>query len=291
MERGHLKEAVHTLIFSDVHLGSSICEARALHRAIEKYEAEYIIGNGDLFNRSNFELSALTSVRSRVPNAIEHPHRLPRSHLKLLQDLNGRAKRDCRVIWVHGNHDDGIWQVLSCFIGASVYEEYEWEYRGEKFLAIHGDQFDSFYHNNPIISEVATLVYEAIQRCGPRAQWICSLLKNRSKHYTRAIDFVAQGATAHAAHKGVQHVFCGHTHLAEHRFLNGVHYYNSGCWTARPSSFITIGEKGIRIHYFDNEGNELHIDGPYPLKRFPEEKSYVTSRVMSAIMHNELAPF
>lgn len=267
------REKVHTIIFSDLHVSSALFKAKVLREVLNGYEAEQFVGNGDIFDHANFNISMFTPFRSRMIGREGRPQRVPRSHLDFMEDVNGRAKRGCRVQYVPGNHDDQLWQVLACFLGASVCdEEYEWTYRGKKFLAIHGDQFDSFYHKYKWTSEIATRLYELMQLMGPHADWLCSLAKSRSKHYTRAIDYVAQGATLHASHRGVHHVFCGHTHHPEHRFLNEVHYYNSGSWTASGDhkrkdycSLITIGPKGIRIHYFDNDAKEVKIDGPYPI--------------------------
>lgn len=265
MPKDGQREQVDTIIFSDLHISGALCHAKAFRTALGHFVMRRIIANGDIFENSNFKSGILAPFPSRKLNEENRPHRLRRSHQDVLRDINDRVKHGCQVWWGTGNHDDDLWKVIAIFLGASVCEEYEWMYQGKKFLAIHGDQFDSFYHRYRWTSEIATWIYGWIQNLGQRGRWLCAILKNRSKHYSRAIDHVAQGATLHALHREAQHVFCGHTHQAEYRFLNGVHYYNSGCWTQDPCSFITIGEKGIRIHYFDADGNETGLDGPYPI--------------------------
>ena len=260
------RERVHALIFSDTHLLSKLLNAKAFREAFDRFEAEVIIGNGDVVDRSDLGSSGFWPAPSRSLGTAEEVDRLPRSQLGMFEDINGRAKHGVKICWVKGNHDHVVWRFLAALIGGQVFEEYVWEYRGKRFLAIHGDQFDTFYHKYPLLSEIATRIYEKFQCLGSYARWVCARLKRGAKRYTSAYDYVAQGATLYAAHKGIDHVFCGHTHHAEHRLLNGVQYYNSGCWTDDGQYvFITIGDLGIRIHHFDKEGNETGIDGPYPV--------------------------
>ena len=259
------RESVHTIIFSDTHVGSPLFHAKALRAALSRYDAEQIIANGDFFDDSNLKRGRNSKEGRRLGETDVRPHRIPRSHLNLLEDVNDRAKDGCNNIWITGNHDDDLGRVFAYFLGAQVAEEYSWEYKGKRFLAIHGDQFDIFFHKYRNLSAFAARMYHLIQKSGSFGRRVCAILKSRSKRYIRALDFVANGAIGYAAENNMRHVFCGHTHHAEHRSGNGVEYYNSGCWTSEPCSFITIGEKGIRIHYFNGEGEEIRIGGPFPI--------------------------
>lgn len=259
------REEVNTIIISDFHIGGKLLYDKVLRKALSRFKAKRYVLNGDAFDGSNFDRGHLPYA-SRPLGGTPRPPSLPHGHQKILKLFQRQRKRGYQVIDVTGNHDQGILQVIALIRREeTICEEYEWEYQGKKFLAIHGDQFDLFYHKYKWTSEIATRIYEMIQSWGPQMRWFCAFVKGRSKHYTNAIDYVAQGATVHAAHRGVDHVFCGHTHHAEYRELNEVHYYNSGCWTQDPCSLITIGEKGIRIHYFNAQGEEIKIDGPYPI--------------------------
>ncbi|MBI5004233.1 hypothetical protein HZC00_04015 [Candidatus Kaiserbacteria bacterium] len=219
---------------------------------------------GDCFDNSNFDLGYLP-YSSRQLYRGDRPHRLNKDEKALLKFFKKKEKQGCVVDRITGNHDEPIWRVISMFLERPATEECLTEIMGALCLEIHGDQFDAFYHKHKWTSEIATRAYEKLSYMGPRARWLCSMLKRRAKSYTRALDCVAQGATLHAAHLGARHVFCGHTHHGEHRELNGVHYYNYGCWTQEDCSLVTIGEKGIRIHHYYPDGTPTWIDGPYPI--------------------------
>jgi UDP-2,3-diacylglucosamine pyrophosphatase LpxH len=91
-----------------------------------------------------------------------------------------------------------------------------------------------------IISEIATLFYKFFQRFDTENQRISRWMKQRSKIWLRVSGKVAREAIEYARKKGVQHVFCGHTHQAMKLSDGDITYYNSGCWTDKPSQFISI---------------------------------------------------
>ena len=49
---------------------------------------------------------------------------------------------------------------------------------------------------------------------------------------------------------GCEIVCCGHTHLELSR-PGEVGYFNSGCWTESPSSYLAVDEGRINHHYFE----------------------------------------
>ena len=126
-----------------------------------------------------------------------------------------------------------------------------WECGGEKYLAIHGHQFDRFLNENVIISNLATLFYKFFQRIDSAEQPISRWMKRRSKTWLRVSEKIANDAIDYARQNGAQYVFCGHTHQALTRTSNGVTYTNSGCWTDVPSQFITVEKvRGVELREY-----------------------------------------
>jgi UDP-2,3-diacylglucosamine pyrophosphatase LpxH len=247
-------EFVDTLAISDIHIGSDLCRAEALHRVLKRFRFKRLILGGDIFDHLNLT-PAETGPRLRLPETIqddkpplrERRRRLKRSQIKLLEYINGLAKeRDGRevveVVWIIGNHDEGL-EKLAFLFGADVYQVYSWNFCGKKILAIHGDQFDHFWQNHPVISNVFTKLYGFIQLMFPHAYTFSSFLKRSSKHYIRAIEFIEKGAVDYAKKKGADIVVCGHTHRASQRTIDGIHFFNLGCWTEHDCSLITFSEK------------------------------------------------
>ncbi|HEY7164847.1 MAG TPA: hypothetical protein VIB79_09825 [Candidatus Binatia bacterium] len=120
--------------------------------------------------------------------------------LSLISGLS-KPENNCEVIWIEGNHEEGIFHVFSSLIGATVHNEYMWKFAGRRCLAIHGDQFDECYKDHMTLVEWGTWVYQALQSFGPMATPLCLYLKNNSRHYARAINIVSEGTARYAEKK------------------------------------------------------------------------------------------
>ncbi len=204
---------------------------------LSQYTFNRLILLGDIFDSLNFA-------------------RLKKDHWNLLSIIRklSNPKRKIDVVWVEGNHDDGLAEIMSHLIGIDVYKEYIWELNGNRYLAIHGHQFDRFLNENVIISSIASFIYDRIQRWGSEKQTVARYLKSKSKGWLRLAKKVADGAAEYAKHKKANIVICGHTHQqSKYEYPDkDITYYNSGCWTDLPSSYIIINEDGkVEIKNFD----------------------------------------
>lgn len=204
---------------------------------LSNYTYNRLILLGDIFDNLNFA-------------------RLKKDHWNLLSIVRklSNPKRNIDVIWVEGNHDDGLAEIMSHLIGIEVHKEYTWSLNGSKYLAIHGHQFDRFLNENVVISNIASFIYDRIQRWGSEKQTVARFLKNRSKGWLRLAKKVADGAVEYGKHKKADVVICGHTHKADTYDYpeKNMKYYNSGCWTDLPSSYIVIMENGeVEVKYYD----------------------------------------
>jgi UDP-2,3-diacylglucosamine pyrophosphatase LpxH len=195
------KEKIDTLILSDVHFGSELCNAELLFSVLSMFRFRRLILNGDIFDHLNLEFEEKTRhLRNGKPPRVKK-NRLKKNHLKVLSLISGLSKPEngCEVIWIEGNHDEGISHIFSSLIGATVYNEYMWEYGGKKCLAIHGDQFDEFYKDHFNLVEWATWAYQVIQSFGPKAlSGFVSLSKERQQALRSGNQCIAEGAARYA---------------------------------------------------------------------------------------------
>lgn len=223
-------EEVDTLIVSDVHLGTDLSRPDALLATLQRYTFRRLILLGDILDDLDFS-------------------RLPRHHWDLLAYLRTLCapERDIEVVWVAGNHDHLLSRLTHNFLGLPVHKRYQWIHEGKTFLAMHGHQFDSFIARHPLITEVACFVYRTVQRLERGHHRLSRFLKRTSKTCLQVSELVAQKAAAYAVRRGADDIFCGHTHSPLSRMFGNVTYHNSGCWTEKPATFITIGARGIQI--------------------------------------------
>ena len=225
------KNKTHTLIISDLHLGSKVSQPERVLELLKSFSFRKLILLGDVFD--NLDLRHLS------PEALE------------LLNYIGRISRDKKVRWVKGNHDEGLYGIFGPLMNAQIHETYTWQFKREKYFAMHGHQFDRFLVNNIFLSNLASAVYAFIQRIDFPDKRISHYVKRQSKGWLRLSEKVATGAIAEAKKHRAQYAFCGHTHKALQK-VNGHHvkYYNSGCWTDSPCTFITIDEENIQVHEF-----------------------------------------
>src|SRR5581483_3246461 len=92
--------------------------------------------------------------------------RLKKEHWHFISYIRklSNPKREVEVVWVEGNHDYGLTDVMSHLVGVDVYQEYEWTFCGIRHLAIHGHQFDRFVVNNRFLSNVFTACHHSLQK-------------------------------------------------------------------------------------------------------------------------------
>jgi len=222
-----------TLILSDVHLGWATSRASDALRVLKENSFRRLILLGDIFADLNFG-------------------RLTKEHWKFLGYIRklSNPKRKVEVIWVEGNHDHNLAQVMSHLVGVRVYKEYTWEYLGLRHLAIHGHQFDRFVVNNLRFNYWVSLLYVQLQKLDVKGKPVARFIDRLNTRWLRMSSKVASGALFHARLRKVDRIFCGHTHVAMHQERDGLHYYNSGGWIDSTSTYITIGAEGVQIHEY-----------------------------------------
>lgn len=174
--------------------------------------------------------------------------RLKKEHWSFLSYIRklSNPKNNVEVVWVEGNHDEGLSKITSHFLGIKVYREYSFRIEDKNILAIHGHQFDRFLNENIIISNVASYVYDKIQKLGGEKQTLARWVKGKSKGWLRLANKIAFGAAEYAKNRGFNTVVCGHTHQASYKYFTDLNmsFYNTGCWTDIPSSYIIITTEG-----------------------------------------------
>jgi len=225
-----------TLILSDLHLGSELSRAADALHLLKHREYSQLILLGDIFADLNFG-------------------RLTGEHWKLLSLVRklSNPKRKVKVVWVEGNHDEGLSNIMSHLVGVPVYKRYVWEHEGRRKLAIHGHQFDRFVSKNYLISQLGISIFHQMQRVNGLSKAVAQRLDGFSTRWLRLTEKVASGAIAYARQGRIDDVYCGHTHVAIERHEHGVSYYNSGCWVGPHATYITDGVEGVEIHEYQND--------------------------------------
>ncbi len=223
------------VIISDLHLGSDNCQVKSLCRLLEQIAdgelaTARLILNGDVFDSIDFR-------------------RLTKSHWKVLSLLRKMSDR-IDILWLCGNHD-GSAEIVSHLLGVRVLDDMVLESDGERILILHGHIFDEFLDNHPILTWFGDQVYAFLQWIdGSHA--VAKFAKHRSKTFLRCARKIEDGAIRAAKTRGCTAVCCGHSHHAVAYTEQPIPYFNSGCWTELPCTYLTVAAGTVQLQTFDD---------------------------------------
>jgi UDP-2,3-diacylglucosamine pyrophosphatase LpxH len=221
------------VILSDLHLGSDTCQARLLAEFLEPWldahrRPDRLILNGDVFDSIDFR-------------------RLGKHHWKVLSLLRKLSDR-MEIVWVTGNHD-GPAEIVSHLLGVAVRDEYVLTSGGRRILILHGHTFDDFLDRHPVLTWVADVIYWVLQRID-NTHTVARFAKRSSKTFIRCAKKIEEGSLEYARKKDCDAVCCGHTHQAVAPPGGQGWYYNSGCWTELPCTYLTVEGGRVELHRF-----------------------------------------
>jgi len=213
---------MRTVILGDIHLGSPLCRTKQLSNVLSRVEFDRLILNGDIFDDLNFR-------------------RLKERHWAVLEKVRSLAERGREVIWICGNHD-GSPEALRRLLGVEVRMEYEFAFRGEKVLVVHGHEFDHFHRATRGLNKLRGLVYGfAIWFDVPRKtaiQWA----QHSSTIFLRAVARVKERAVKRAHDAGARYVVVGHTHHREADEVDGVGFFNPSSWLTSQPAYVLFDD-------------------------------------------------
>src|SRR5882724_2344726 len=177
------RHVYNTLILSDLHLGAETSHAREATCVLKEVRFQRLILLGDIFADLNFA-------------------RLTKAHWKFLGYIRklSNPKRNIEVVWVEGNHDHGLTNIMSHLVGVRVYQQYTWQFGGLRHIAIHGHQFDGFQVNRLRLSRLGTSLYLQLQKLDFKNKPVVRLIDRLNTRWLRMSPKVASCALAYARH-------------------------------------------------------------------------------------------
>ena len=230
-----MKLQVRTVIISDVHLGTPDSKVREVNHFLRHVRCEKLILNGDIIDGWQLRRGgSWTKAHTRFVRIV----------LKMLE------KRDTKVFYLRGNHDDVLASFLPLeFENLTVLEEHVHEEPAGRYLVLHGDIFDTVTKNFVFLahlgdwgySALLTLnrVYNAWRKWRGKEYWSLSkAIKARVKEAVSHISNFEDHIAELARQRGCVGVMCGHIHTAADKMIGGVHYLNSGDWVESLTAIV-----------------------------------------------------
>lgn len=242
---------LRTVWISDIHLGTTGCQADALLDFLRHTDCDTLYLVGDIVDGWQLRRNWYW----------------PQAHNDVLQKLLRKARKGTRVIYVPGNHDEFARSYLGHnFGGIDVAEE--WIHTtadGRRLWVTHGDFFDGVVQCAKWLALVGDWAYTLTLRLNVqfnrlRARlglpyWsLSNYLKQRVK---RAVSYISdfESALAREARiRGMDGVVCGHIHHAEMREIDGILYANDGDWVESLTALCEHADGRLEILDWSAEG-------------------------------------
>lgn len=174
------------------------------------------------------------------------------------------------VIYVRGNHDDFLDQILPLQFGKfTICRDYILESKGKKFYVTHGDIFDAITTNLRWLAKLGDIGYTFLlwlnktynnrrQRKGLPYYSLSQLVKQKVKSAVSYISDFQQELTAYAENKKYDGVICGHIHHAAIEQYGNTTYMNSGDWIESLSALVEDYQGNWDILYYHDLVEEEH---------------------------------
>lgn len=272
------KSSVRAIFISDLHLGTTGCQASALLDFLKTYSSEQLYLVGDIIDG--------WQLRRRWY--------WPQAHNDVIQKLLRKVRKGCKVIYVPGNHDEFAREFLGhSFGGIEIVEEAVHEtIDGRKFWVIHGDYFDGVIQCAKWLAYVGDNLYEFTlklnryltslrTRLGLPYWSLSQYLKYKVKTAVNYVLSFEQAVAAEASRRGLNGVICGHIHHAEIRDINGVTYCNDGDWVESLTALVEHFDGSIELIHWPQHTLQLTNTVEIPLAEdcLPIGKPVVTNKI------------
>ena len=224
-----------TIWISDLHLGTSGCQAAKLLEFLRATESDTLYLVGDIIDGWQ----------------LKRRWYWDQTHNNVVQTVLKKAKKGTNVIFVPGNHDESVRQFIDLdFGGIQVRDELvHTTADGRRMLVLHGDRFDGVISCAKWLAYVGDNLYTVIlkfnqifnnwrARAGLPYWSLSQYLKTKVKNAVSYIGKFEDALADEARRKGVDGIICGHIHKPEIRDIGGILYCNDGDWVESLSALV-----------------------------------------------------
>lgn len=240
------REAVNyrSVFISDVHLGTRTAQAEALIDFLRTSDADTYYLVGDIID--------FWKVRRGA--------HWPQAHNDVLQKLLRKARKGSRIVFIPGNHDEGVRDFCGMHFGGieiqktAIHETVN----GRRYVVMHGDEFDIVVRTAKWLAFLGDCGYEAALWLNTPVNWLrrhlglgywslSAYLKYRVKQAVSYIGAYEDAVAEEARRQGADGIICGHIHHAADRQIGSVHYLNCGDWVESATAIVETSRGELNL--------------------------------------------
>ena len=236
---------------SDIHLGTKHARVEELLEFLRVVDCKYLYIVGDFID--GWELKFRWFWRD--------------DYNVLIQKILRKSRKQTKVIYITGNHDEFVDQFAGMRFGSVVmaHQVIHTAADGKKYLVIHGHQADGLTHFNHLLEKLGShlynwildfnLYFNRLRRVLGFGYWsLAAYLKSKAKSAVKYVTEYEDTLASMARNHQADGVICGHIHRAEMKMIDGVHYLNCGDWVESCTALIEDFDGKIKlIHFHEND--------------------------------------
>jgi UDP-2,3-diacylglucosamine pyrophosphatase LpxH len=229
---------------SDIHLGTTGCQAERLLEFLRATESKKLYLVGDIIDGWQLKRRWFWD----------------QTHNNVVQTVLKKAKKGTKVIFVPGNHDEAVRQFIDLDFGGILIRDelVHITKKGKRMLVLHGDRFDGVIACAKWLAYLGDGMYTVIlklnqilnswrARAGLPYWSLSQYLKLKVKNAVNYISSFEDALAAEARKKGLDGVICGHIHKPEIRDIDGITYCNDGDWVESLSALVEDRTGELRL--------------------------------------------
>jgi UDP-2,3-diacylglucosamine pyrophosphatase LpxH len=270
-----------TIVLSDIHLGTSGSKAKEVTSFLKQYRCERLILNGDIIDGWALKKYGKWKKKDTV---------FFRTVLKMID------KYDTKVIYLRGNHDDFLDQILPLLVGKQfqIRRDYILKSGEKKFYVTHGDIFDSITTNMKWLAHLGDLGYTFLlwlnKNYNRYREWkglpyysLSQIIKQKVKMAVNYVNDFENELADLAKAKGCDGIICGHIHQAAIKEINGITYLNSGDWVETMSALVEDFDGNWSLVYFSISDSIGKINDNSKEEETQTKEKFVLPRIAASL--------
>jgi UDP-2,3-diacylglucosamine pyrophosphatase LpxH len=246
-------QVYRTIWISDLHIGSTQCQADVLLDFLKHNDSQTLYLVGDIID--------FWSLSKKIY--------WPRDHNTIIQKVLRKARHGTQVIYIPGNHDENIRDYDDYVFGDITVKTsvVHTAANGKRFLVVHGDEYDTIAKYHRWIAKLGSKGYDMLLEInralrtfrrffGIQSNFsLAAFVKFKVKNAVQFISDYEQSIVNTLSDEGLDGVICGHIHHAEIKDMNGFLYVNTGDFVESCTAIVE------------------HLDGALELIRWQKTES------------------
>ncbi len=254
-----------TIWISDLHIGSTQCQADVLLDFLKYNDSDKLYLVGDIID--------FWSLSKKMY--------WPTSHNTVIQKLLRKARHGTQIIYVPGNHDENVRDYDNHIFGDIVVKNSDVHVtaEGKKFLIVHGDEYDTIAKYHSWVAKLGSTGYDFLidvnrvlrffrRLFGLQSNFsLAAYVKFKVKNAVQFISDYEQSIVNTLKNEGLDGVICGHIHHAEIKQIDDFLYVNTGDFVESCTAIVELNNGALQLIHWQKQTQRENK--PTNLLKFP----------------------